>query len=364
MSKPIAIIGAGIIGLLTARELLRHGKRVHIVDCSLPGREASWAGGGIVSPLYPWHYDAAITALARDATTAHAQLAAALRTETGIDPQFNPCGLLMLDPPEMAEALAWSRRNRRRAIPCDPDAMRLVQTGVGDAQQGLWFPEIGNVRNPRLLQALLAVVTTHPYATCSWRAQVELRATGGGELRVNGEVVQAEHIAVCAGAWSAALLKPFGVDLPIVPVRGQMLLYPPQPGLLRCIVLRKGRYLIPRRDGRIVAGSTLEHTGFLCETTREAGTQLHASATRMLPALAQIEPEAQWAGLRPGAPAGIPFIDWLPGGRVLVNAGHFRNGLVLAPAAAALGVALLLGDRTAVDPEPYRITAPRGTTLV
>lgn len=364
MSRKIAIVGAGIIGLLTARGLLARGHRVLLVDRGAPGREASWAGGGIVSPLYPWRYDNAVTALAADATRAHRDLAADLLAETGIDPQFNPCGLLMLDPPDAGEALDWCRRERRRVDCRGADAMQQLQPGLGAATAGLWFPDIGNVRNPRLLQALIAAVSGHPSAECRWQSTVKLHAADGGTLDVNGEVVAVDDIVIAAGAWSAELLRPLGVDIPVIPVRGQMLLYPPQPGLLRCIVLRAGRYLIPRRDGRIVAGSTLEQVGFDRGTTAEAREQLRDSAIRMLPSLATIEPEMQWAGLRPGSPSGIPFIERMPGTRVLVNAGHFRNGLLLAPAAASLGISLLLGEPPAVDPAPYRISAPRAADLV
>lgn len=364
MSQRFAILGAGVIGLLMARGLLARGHRVLLVDQARPGRAASWAGGGIVSPLYPWRYGDAITALAAGATEAHRELASALRRETGIDPQFNACGLLMLDPLEIDAAQQWCRRNRRPVIAYPAADLACVQPGLGAAARGLWFPDIGNVRNPRLLQALLADVAGHARAECRWQAQVELRAQHGGELRANGQLEPADRIVVTAGAWSAQLLRPFGVELPVLPVRGQMLLYPPQPGLLRTIVLRAGRYLIPRRDGRILAGSTLEYTGFDAGTTVVAREQLHESAARMLPALGGLAPEQQWAGLRPGSPAGIPFIDEVAGTRLFINAGHFRNGLVLAPAAAALGVALLLGEQPVLDPAPYRLAARRDSVFV
>lgn len=365
MTQRVAILGAGIIGLLTARLLLARGCRVLLVDRAAPARAASWAGGGIVSPLYPWRYGDAVSALADGAQLAHAQLARELRAETGIDPEYNPCGMLMLAPTDVADALAWCRRRRRHVIRYAADGVATVQPGLGAAADALWMPEVGNVRNPRLLRALLASVAANPRAECAWRAQVELRAgSGEPQLRVNDRAVACDAVVVAAGAWSAGLLQPFGVTPAIVPVRGQMLQFAPQPGLLRCMVLKDGRYLIPRRDGRIVAGSTLEFTCYDASTTHDARDALLASAVDMLPALRDAQVESQWAGLRPGSPSGIPWIDRVPGTRLFINAGHFRNGLVLAPAAAALGVAMLLGDALPLDPAPYALGAPRGNRFV
>ncbi len=360
MSPRFAILGAGIIGLLTARALLARGHRVLLVDQGAPARAASWAGGGIVSPLYPWRYGEAVSVLAAGAQQAYAQLTQELRTETGIDPQYNPCGMLMIAPPDIPAALAWCRRQRRRVIRYAADGLAAVQPGLGAAEEGLWMPEVGNVRNPRLLRALLASIAVHPAARCLWQARVALQAgDADAQLRVNGREEVCDAILVAAGAWSAGLLRPFGVAPAIVPVRGQMILFAPQPGLLRCMVLKDGRYLIPRRDGRILAGSTLEYSGYDATTTAEARATLLAAAIDMLPALRRAEIERQWAGLRPGSPAGIPYIDRLPGTRVFVNAGHYRNGLVLAPAAVAQGVAMLLGEALPFDPTPYALAARR-----
>lgn len=365
MRQTVAILGAGVIGLLTARLLLQRGVRVQLLDRQAPARGASWAGGGIVSPLYPWRYSQAVTTLAAGAQEAHASLAAALRADTGIDPQYNPCGLLMLAPRQLDDAIYWCRRNHRRVVRCDAAALQVLQPGLSPSAGALWMPEIGNVRNPRLLQALLAYVSAHPHARVRPHTDIRLVAgDGGAHLFADGEKIDSDAIVVAAGAWSAELLKPFGISLPVIPVRGQMLQFAPMPGLLRRIVLHDGRYLIPRRDGRILAGSTLEYAGFDAATTGAAHDSLLASAVAMLPALQAAAVERQWAGLRPGSPSGIPFIDRVPGTQVFVNAGHFRNGLVLAPAAAALGVALVMADASAIDPAPYALDAPRGTTFI
>lgn len=358
MPLRIAILGAGIIGLLSARELRRRGHQVVLVDAGRPAREASWAGGGIVSPLYPWRYPDPVSALAGNAQVAYARLARELRVESGIDPEYSPCGLLMIGPPDIDAALQWSRRNGRKVLRYRADGVALLQPGLGVAvEDALWMPEVGSIRNPRLLQALLRSQEQDPGVRFFRNALPRLR-TDNGKTRVSidGDDLDCDAVLVSAGAWAPAVLRPLGIGVPVTPVKGQMILFPPQPGLLRRIVLHEGRYLIPRRDGRILCGSTLECAGFDGAPTVAARDSLLATARQMLPALAGVEPELHWAGLRPASPAGIPFICRLAGDLV-VNAGHYRNGLVLAPASAQLGVELLLGERPSIDPEPYAIGA-------
>lgn len=364
MSGRYAILGAGVIGLMTARELLARGHRVVLVDVGQPGREASWAGGGIVAPLYPWHYRPPINALAVGAAARYGELAGELRTETGIDIEYAATGMLMLDLADRELALAWCRSAGRRVVCCDDAGARLLQPGIGSCREALWFEDVGNVRNPRLLQALLASVATQARAQCHWQAQVALAGDADRiDLRVNGDRQEVDAVVLAAGAWSSALAAPLGVQLAVQPVRGQMLRYAARPGLLRRMVMRDGRYLIPRRDGSILAGSTMEYAGFDKHATDEARLQLQAAVEAILPALAGVAPEQQWAGLRPGSPGGVPYIARI-GAQLLVNAGHFRNGLVLAPASARLGVELLLGETTSLDPAPYALDALRPRDLL
>lgn len=360
MSQRFAVLGAGVIGLMSARELRARGHEVLLVDHALPGREASWAGGGIVSPLYPWCYPSAVSVLAANAQQAYAELASALRAQTGIDPEYSPSGLLLLEPPDIDDAMRWARRNRRQLLRCDAAGAALLQAGLGvTAESSLWMPEIGNIRNPRLLKALLASLAADAGVETCWRSVPTLRVAGSRvRLQLDGSDVACDGVLVAAGAWTPGLLAPLGLSLPVLPVRGQMLLFPPQPGMLRRMVLHDGRYLIPRRDGRILCGSTLEHAGFERTPTAEARESLLATTRRILPALAGVAPEAHWAGLRPAAPAGIPYIAPLAE-NLVVNAGHYRNGLVLAPASARLGVELLLGMPPSIDPAPYALGAAR-----
>jgi len=171
--------------------------------------------------------------------------------------------------------------------------------------------------------------------------------TSAGEIR-------ASYVVVAAGAWSADVLREYGVVADVVPVRGQMLLVRGDAGLLSQILLYEGHYLIPRRDGHILIGSTIEHVGFDKSTTTEAAEILRQSAYEMLPELGKYPVVMQWAGLRPGTLDGVPYIGEVPGAAGLyVNTGHFRNGVTLAPASVRLLVDLMTERSPIVDPVPY-----------
>lgn len=362
------VIGAGVSGLLLARELLRAGASVCVLDKSQAGREASWAGGGIVSPLYPWRYSDPVTALANVAQNAYPTLAAELLNETGIDPQLSPSGLLMLDADDHVEALAWAVMHRRSMHALDSAAIYqrepLIAAG---ARHALWMPDVANIRNPRLLKALRASVLAFPDARLIEHCEVRKINTAAGvvanvDVSNNGsnECIKAGQYVVAAGAWGGDLLaglpNPLHAPQPVLirPVKGEMLLYQTNRTLLTSIVLSKGRYLIPRADHLILAGSTLEHCGFDKTVSARARESLADSAVGLVPSLADATIVGHWAGLRPGAPAGVPYIGRLPGfSNLSVNAGHYRNGLVLAPASARLMADILLNRRPAIDPEPY-----------
>ncbi|MES2820547.1 MAG: glycine oxidase ThiO [Pseudomonadota bacterium] len=358
----VVLVGGGVVGLLSAKLLAEQGCKVELVERGAVGREASWAGGGIVSPLYPWRYSSAVTALAHWSQGFYPVLAERLLAETGIDPEVHATGLYWLDLADEADALAWSVLAGRDLKSVGPAQLYRAVPALGDGfDKALHMPGVANVRNPRLLKALhtallkLPNVTLHEHCEVSGfileEGAVRGVQTGQGEIR-------AERVVLAAGAWSGLLLAGLGIELPVEPVKGQMILYRCAEDFLPSMVLAKGRYAIPRRDGHILIGSTLEFEGFDKTPTRSARDSLEASAIELLPALAQAEVVGHWAGLRPGSPEGIPFIGPVSGVEGLwLNCGHYRNGLVLAPASCRLLSDLLLGHPPIVDPAPY---APDG----
>ncbi|NNM51273.1 MAG: FAD-dependent oxidoreductase [Pseudomonadales bacterium] len=350
------VVGAGVLGLMTARELVLRGEKVCVLEAGEVGRQASWAGGGIISPLYPWRYPPAVSVLAAWAQVAYPELVMALCRDTGIDAQYQQTGLVMLDAEEGHEARAWSEIYGRKIELVSGHEVSRRWPGLKPQGDALWMPEIAHVRNPRLLKALLLdcqqrgvdikVYSPLTHLECS---QDTVRAA----VDAAGHRYEADQFLLCAGAWTADLLRPWGWELPIIPVRGQMLAYRCLPGELSSMVMLRGRYLIPRRDGLVLAGSTLEDVGFDAGVTEQAKADLHASAVSIWPDLRDRQPDYHWSGLRPGSPEGVPCMGRGPMQNLWISAGHFRNGLVLAPASARLMAEMMLSEAPWTDPAPY-----------
>ena len=359
-THPLVVVGGGVIGLLTARELAMAGHEVRLFEQGTVGHEASWAAGGILSPLHPWRYPDAVTRLAQASMAAYPALCQGLAEATGIDPQWTPSGLMRVGLDEAPEAQQWAARFD---WPLESRDLAEVCPGHGIDGAGLWMPTIAHVRSPRLLRALAGAVralkvVVHEKATVEGFTRDRERLTG---LVVNGETVAASRVIVCAGAWSRPLLEPYGLSLPVRPMRGQMLVIQTPPGFLSPMILKGARYLVPRRDGVVLVGSTMESVGFTKETTEAAREDLLKAAHDILPELARYPVTHQWAGLRPSSPEGVPYIGEHPEIRGLfMNVGHFRNGIVLAPASARLGADLALGRDPALDPAAYGLDRPSG----
>jgi glycine oxidase len=356
--RRICVVGGGVIGLLTASIAANNGFAVSLIEQSSVGREASWAGGGIVSPLYPWRYSPAVTALAHWSQDFYPGLAQQLLADTGIDPEVHVTGLYWFDLEDQAEALAWAAREGRLLVEADiAQVYQELPMLARGFSRVLHMPGVANVRNPRLVRALRQALLQMPNVTLHEHCPVTGFVREGSRIcgvkTAQGELL-ADQVVLAAGAWSAQLLAELDIELPVQPVKGQMILYKCAADFLPSMLLAGKRYAIPRRDGHILVGSTLEFAGFDKTPTDSALASLKASAEALLPALVDAEVVGHWAGLRPGSPDGIPFIGPVPGHAGLwLNCGHYRNGLVLAPASCQLLVDLMLGRQPIVDPAPY-----------
>lgn len=358
MKQQTIVVGGGVIGLLSAYALAGAGVPVTLIDASDTGTEASWAGGGIVSPLYPWRYSAAVTALAHWSQDYYPGLGEVLKQQSGVDPEVHETGLYWLDLEDEDHALAWAQREGRALHRVHMKEVHAAVPALGDGfAKAVYMPGVANVRNPRLLQALRGALAQMPNVRIVERCPVHGFVREGqrilGVQTALGEM-RAEQVVVAAGAWSGNLIARLGLELPVRPMKGQMILFKCAEDFLPSMVLAKRRYAIPRRDGHILVGSTLEDVGFDKMPTEDALESLRETAIDLLPGLADAKVIKHWAGLRPASPEGIPYIGAVPGYEGLwLNCGHFRNGLVLAPASCQLLAELMLGRAPCIDPSPY-----------
>ncbi|MFB3787806.1 MAG: glycine oxidase ThiO [bacterium] len=361
MMKPDCLVaGGGIIGLMTARELREAGLSVTVVERQRVGREASWASSGILSPMYPWRHPHAVTVLARWAENQYPHLAQRLQEESGVDPEWRLSGMLILDAEEEALARDWAIQHRTplEYLQGDELVKHEPRLNLREFHEALWLPRIAQIRPPRLLRALQSAVRrmgVHVLEDSPVRSLISRHGKITGVETPAGPL-EADYVVIATGAWSRTFLAQVHVDVDIRPVRGQIILYQGDPGWLARMVMHQDHYVIPRADGRIVAGSTVEYVGFDKNTTPEAVNLLHGAARRMIPGLENFAIEKHWAGLRPGKADNVPVIGRHPTLEGLyINAGHFRSGVVLAPASARLLADIILGRPPIVDPAPYAV---------
>jgi glycine oxidase len=353
------IIGAGIIGLMTARQLLKNGLSVCVIEKGQTGKEASWASGGILSPLYPWEWPEAVTSIAIQSMSEYPNLADELIQESGIDPEYEKSGLLILDKEKVDEANQWATRlNQTIEILDRKEINRYSPLLNCEYDSAIWYPDIAHIRPPRLMKALKESVLKFGGVIFEETeiTSIEHKNNKVIGLKTCNSQIPVSTVIVATGAWTQSLMLPLGLSMDIEPVRGQIIAYQTDPGFIKPMIMHKRRYLIPRRDGCILVGSTLEYEGFNKETTDEGFTELKESAVTLIPEMSKYPIEHHWAGLRPGKKNGIPVISKHPEIEGLyINAGHFRNGVVLAPISARLISEIVVGKEPIVDLKHYTI---------
>lgn len=335
MAKKVIVVGGGIVGCLTALALHDRGCQVTLVERNVVAAqtsgESSWAGAGILFPLLPWMYKDAVNQLAMTGARLYPALCGRLLGETGIDPEYTQSGLQILPTVDEAAAINW----------CDS-----YQVPIQQNSNGLFLPFVAQVRPPHLLQALRQLLIQEN-VTLLENTQLEpLKNVNDidGWRTNTGAVLAADAFVVTSGAWSFDLLKETAAGLNIKPMRGQILLYENVTEKLEHIIYSNGFYLVPRRDGLLLAGSTLEDVGFDTRTTEDVKQVLQTKAESILPSLKHAAIRKHWSGLRPGTPDNLPTIAQHPSIKNLyLNTGHFRYGLTMAPASAAQMVELVLG---------------------
>jgi len=360
LTQSVLIIGGGIIGCASALELAQAGCHVTLVERTSLGSESSWAGAGLLSALLPWDYRDELICLLDHSRAMYPAWVERLRA-SGVDPEYRNSGLLVLPPYDLSKARQWAESS---AEPLEELLAQRIEPSLTCDDAALWLPRVAQVRNPRLMRALREAllqqkITLHESTMLTgWR-------TSAGQItgaQTTQGLLEADQYVVAAGAWSCNTLGLLGgawdAQLPIKPMRGQIVLFKTTPGRLRHMLYRDGFYLIPRDDGHILAGSTLEDVGFDKQVTDEARASLIQRATDLLPWLKDVPVVAHWAGLRPASPDNMPIISRHPElQNLFVNSGHYRYGVTLAPASAQALADLMLSRMSQFDLPAFRWTA-------
>lgn len=367
----VAIIGGGVIGLGVARALAQRGVRdVLIVERSSLGAEASSAAAGMLAPQA--EADAAddffqLCCQSRDLYPAFAQ---SLYAETGIDIELETSGTLYLafteeDERELVKRYEWQTRAGLEVEKLSAESAILFEPCIStDVRAALRFPLDTQVENRRLISAL---ATANEALGVNVLTGVSVDSLNIKRNRVTGietsrGFVACEKVVIAGGAWTSQVINEALPNPRIEPVRGQMVSFEATPQITRHVIYSPRGYVVPRRDGRLLAGSTTEHAGFDKRVTAAGVQSIVTSALEISASIARLPLTSTWAGLRPRAADGLPVLGpcaEIAG--VFYATGHYRNGILLTPITAELLACAIVDEE--VSP-PLQIFSPERFQLV
>lgn len=367
MAADIVVVGGGVIGLSVAYRLACEGVSVTLLDRREVGREASWAGAGLI-PAHTERLDTSpAVALRSWSAVLYPEWSARLLEETGIDNGFRRTGGVDVgwSEAEVAELRTMAGRWRVERIVFERLAeadIRHVEPALDPSIRDAYFlPDRAQIRNPRHLRALRTAAEAKGATILEGKPVTAFETDGSRVAAVWSEAtrIACGAAVVTAGAWSESLVKTLGVSAPTPPLKGQMVLLRSGDGGPRRIVEYGANYLVPRGDGRVLAGATQEEAGFDQRPTTAGVRGLLDLALKLCPGLADAELEASWAGLRPGSLDGRPYIGRLPGyANAFLAAGHKRAGLQLSTGTAEAVCDLVLGRPPRLDLSGFEVGRP------
>ncbi|MFN2415823.1 MAG: glycine oxidase ThiO [Pyrinomonadaceae bacterium] len=373
----VAVVGGGVAGLAAARELARRGLSVTVIEDGRAGG-ASRAAAGMLAPQAEADYADELFGLLCASREMYPGFAASVGEESGVEVELDRTGTLYLalnaeDEEEVERRVAWQTGAGLEVERLTAAGARALEPNVSaGVRMALRFPRDWQVESRRLVVALDAAAESLGVRIIRAVEARGVRVAAGratGVVTSEGEL-DAGAVVFAAGAWNSRLHKfsdggvyPYLLDDPEVePVRGQILcLRQPDPAapLFRHVVYSPRGYLVPRRDGRLLAGSTTERAGFDCRVTEGGARSIAAQVAEMAPAVATLDVTDSWAGLRPRAADGLPVLGESADVRGLFYAaGFYRNGILLAPAAGEIVADLLTGRATRLSPRSLETFSP------
>ena len=356
----VVIVGGGLIGSSIAFELASEKLRVAVLDRQEPGREASWAAAGMLAPGPDSPEAPALVPLGRESLRLYPEFIAAIEQASGKSTDFTRNGTFEVFRGPQAEIarnkmVAEFHRMGLAAEALSPTEARKQERSLGASTGAVaWLPEEATV-DPRLLVEAVLAAAKQNGAEIRANCPVDILLPEGkacAGVICGGRNIAAEHVIIAAGSFcgtiaSNAIASADGAHetdrrpqlrqyAPVHPVRGQMLALQSESVQLKKVLRSQHGYLVPRRDGRIIAGSTLENAGFVKEVTPQGVRQILDAALELAPALADAKIVEEWSGLRPGTPDLLPIIGPTDIAGLWLATGHYRNGILLAPATAKI----------------------------
>ncbi len=368
----LIVCGGGVIGLAIAWHAARRGWKVRILEQRRVGSGASWAGAGILPPGASRGVHDPIEQLRSLSDAMFKDWCSLLEYETGIDVGFRHCGGLYLARTngELATLIAneawwtdhgiefqrWTPRETMERVPA------LQRTALSAFKSVWYLPEERQIRNPRYLKALLLAGKKRGVLIHEQESMKGMDVSDGSiVVQTTLGRYEAKRVCITAGAWTPLTIPELKLQTGIFPVRGQMVLFRCDKQPFASVINEGHRYLVPRDDGYVLAGSCEEEAGFDESTTPEMIEQLTQWARQLVPQLESAQVEKSWSGLRPGSIDGLPYLGNLPSHpNVYVAAGHYRHGIHFSPITAETMVALMSNATVRIDLAPFRVT--RGKT--
>jgi glycine oxidase len=341
----VIVIGGGIIGLSLSIELRKQGASVLVVERGEPGREASQAAGGMLANCGD-ETSALLQAPATASANMYPEFVHELQDESGVNVDLRANGTLLFPAPGHAgEKIPGAHPLSRPLADLEP--------ALASQQRDVFFLKERSVCPRALTEAALKAAKHRGVDISSGATVVSVDLSDGNAAGVTTTKTsyRAPTVVNCAGAW-AGQIPPY--DFPVRPVKGQMLCFAmPSRDLLGHVVRSPEIYLIPRSDGRLLAGATVEEAGYDKRTVAETIQRMQHAAVALLPALENARLLKAWAGLRPGTPDNLPILGATPTPGYHVATGHFRDGILLAPVTALLMAQLITGARPELDLAPF-----------
>jgi len=356
----VAIAGGGLIGGAMALELAGAGLRVAVFDQGEPGREASWAGAGILSPAPESRAMLSMVPLAKASMALYPEFVARVEEISGESVGFRPKGTLQAlfgakAREELSTLIALQHGLGLRAEPIRAEDARALEPALSeDVEAAALRPDEASLDNRALTQAVFTAARkggAEIFANCSVNG---IRREGGRctGIKLRDENISAKWTIIAAGCFSASIA---GVEAfaPVRPAKGQMLALRADDVKIERVLWSEDVYLVPRNDGRILAGATVEYVGFEKRVTAGAVQKILSAAIELAPGLANAHIEETWAGLRPDSPDHLPILGPANLDGLLIATGHFRSGILLTPITAKLTREWITEQRVSVDWERF-----------